>query len=53
MVQDRQSNEGQRHAKQIEEQWRCVLKSVLHEYEGRSPDEYDRKEQDVGQCCGA
>ena len=49
VVQDGQSDKGQSHPKQIKKQRRCVLERILYEYEGRSPDDDDREEQEVGQ----
>jgi hypothetical protein len=42
MVHYCQGDESQSHPKKIEEEWRGVLKSVLNENEGCSPNDDDR-----------
>ena len=43
VVYDRQSDERQRHAEKIKEEWRGVLEGVLDEDEGGAPHEDDRQ----------
>ena len=52
-VHDGQSDEGQGHAEEIEEQRRGVLEGVFDEDEGGAPDEDDCQQQKVGEGRGA
>ena len=52
MVHDGKGQEGERHAKQIEEKRRGVGQSVFYENKGCAPDEDDRQQQNVGEGGG-
>ena len=49
VVNDGQSDEGQGHAEEIEEQGRSVLEGVLDEDERYAPDGHDCQKQDMGE----
>jgi len=53
MVHDGESRERERHAEEIEEKRRDVLKRVFDEDERTAPDEDDCQEQDMCECAGA
>jgi len=53
VVDNGERDESQRHAQEIEEERRGVLKSVLDEDEGCAPYEDDCQEKQMGKCCGA
>ena len=53
VVHDGESDEGEGHAEEIEEEWGGVLECVFDEDEGGSPDEDDCQEQEVGESGGA
>ena len=50
VVNDGQSDKGQRHAKEIKEQGRGVLQRILDEDERYSPNGHDSQKQDMGEC---
>ena len=53
IVHNCQGDECESHSQEVEEKGRNIAKSVFYQDEGRTPDEYHRQKQKVGQRRGA